>query len=67
MKKNYIAWNKDGVEDKRIFEDLRIYTKGAIDISNKEIRLNTGNGNSQRNNGKRNNGTNNKKVFKRKF
>jgi predicted dehydrogenase len=59
--------NKDGVEDKRIFEDLRIYTKGAIDISDKEIRLNTGNGNSQRNNGKRNNGTNNKKVFKRKF
>ena len=67
MKKNYIAWNKDGVEDKRIFEDLRIYTKGDIDISDKEIRLNTGNGNSQRNNGKRNNGTNNKKVFKRKF
>ncbi|MBQ5751807.1 MAG: DUF4290 domain-containing protein, partial [Bacteroidaceae bacterium] len=33
MKKNYIAWNKDGVEDKKILEDLRIYTKGAIDIA----------------------------------
>lgn len=64
MKKNYIAWNKDGVEDKRIFEDLRIYTKGAIDINGKEIRLSTNNG--QRNNAKRN-GTNNKKTFKRKF
>ena len=66
MKKNYIAWNKDGVEDKRIFEDLRIYTKGAIDIQDKEIKLNAG-GNTQRNNAKRNNGTNNKKGFKRKF
>ena len=67
MKKNYIAWNKDGVEDKRIYEDLRIYTKGAVDINDREIKLNSGNGNSQRNNTKRNNGTNNKKAFKRKF
>ena len=66
MKKNYIAWNKDGVEDKKIFEDLRIYTKGAIDLSDREIKLNVG-GNNQRNNMKRNNGTNNKKGFKRKF
>ncbi len=67
MKKNYIAWNKDGVEDKRIIEDLRIYTNGAINITDREIRINPGNG-AQRhyqNNGKRNN--NNKKNFKRKF
>ena len=67
MKKNYIAWNKDGVEDKRIIEDLRLYTKGAIDIADREIRLTPGN-NAQRhsqNNGKRNN--NCKKQFKRKF
>ena len=63
MKKNYIAWNKDGVEDSKIIDDLRIYTKGAIDISTKEIKLNTNN--NQRNNVKRN-GTNNKKNFKRK-
>lgn len=63
MKKNYIAWNKDGVEDSKIIDDLRIYTKGAIDISAKEIKLNTNN--NQRNNVKRN-GTNNKKNFKRK-
>ena len=67
MKKNYIAWNKDGVEDKRIIEDLRLYTKGAIDIADREIRITPGN-NAQRhsqNNGKRNN--NGKKPFKRKF
>ena len=68
MKKNYIAWNKDGVEDKRIIEDLRIYTKGAIDIADKEIRITPGNNGTQRhyaNNGKRNN--NGKKPFKRKY
>ncbi len=66
MKKNYIAWNKDGVEDKKILEDLRIYTKGAIDLSNREIRIGTGNNNQRSNANKRNN-TNNKKNFKRKF
>ena len=65
MKKNYIAWNKEGVDDKKIFEDLRIYTKGAIDITDKEIKTNQGSQNhNQRNNGKRNNG---KKIFKKKF
>ena len=50
MKKNYIAWNKDGVEDKKIFEDLRIYSKGKIDITGREIRLTpaTPNNNQQR-------------------
>jgi hypothetical protein len=66
MKKNYITWNKDGVDDKKIFEDLRAYTGGAIDIRNRDIRLNAGNHNNQRNNMKRNN-TNCKKTFKRKF
>ena len=67
MKKNYIAWNKDGVDDKRIIEDLRLYTKGAIDLADREIRITPGN-NAQRhsqNNSKRNN--NGKKQFKRKF
>ena len=69
MKKNYIAWNKDGVEDKKIFEDLRLYTNGAIDITDREIR--TGQGGTQRtagnNNGKRTGNNNGKKNFKRKF
>lgn len=66
MKKNYIAWNKDGVEDKKILEDLRVYTKGAIDLQEREIRISQGS-NAQRyaGNAKRNN--NGKKNFKRKF
>ena len=66
MKKNYIAWNKDGVEDRKILEDLRIYTKGAIEISDREIMLNPGNNARTNNNNKRNN-NNNRKNFKRKF
>lgn len=66
MKKNYIAWNKDGVEDRKILEDLRIYTKGAINITDREIMLNPGNNVRNNQNNKRNN-NNNRKNFKRKF
>ena len=65
MKKNYIAWNKDGVEDKKIIDDLKSYTGGAIDFTDKEIRL-TSNNSARSYNNKRNN-NNNKKNFKRKF
>ncbi len=62
MKKNYIAWNKDNVEDKRIFDDLRIYSKGKIDITDKEIKIQQAprNDNAQRNNKR-------KKIFKKKY
>ena len=68
MKKNYAAWNKEGVEDKRIFEDLREYSKGVINITEGEIK--TGGGqqyNAQRNNARKgvNNGNNGKKNFKK--
>jgi hypothetical protein len=65
MKKNYIAWNKDGVEDRKIIEDLKSYTAGAIDIAGKEIRINQNN-NARTFANKRGNNTN-KKNFKRKF
>ncbi len=65
MKKNYIAWNKDGVEDKKIIDDLKSYTGGAIDFTDKEIRL-TSNNSTRIYNNKRNN-NNSKKNFKRKF
>jgi hypothetical protein len=67
MKKNYIAWNKDGVEDKKIFEDLRIYSKGKIDITGREIRLTpaTTNNNQQRQQGTKQR-LQGKKNFKRK-
>ena len=65
MKKNYIAWNKDGVEDRKIIEDFRYYTRGAIEIADREIRINQNNGARSYNNKRGNN--NNKKNFKRKF
>ena len=40
MKKEYILWNKDNVEDNRIVEDIREYTNGAICLE--EERLNLG-------------------------
>lgn len=43
MKKNYTAWNKDGVEDKRIFDDLRTISAGKIDYAISEIRTSAGN------------------------
>jgi hypothetical protein len=65
MKKNYVAWNKDNVEDKKILDDLRIYSNGAIDITGKEIRTSQNGNHQQQRNNKRNN--NNKKIHKRKF
>ena len=66
MKKNYIAWNKDGVEDKKIFDDLRIYSQGKIDITEGEIKINQGGGQyyTQRQGKQRQMG---KKIFKRKY
>lgn len=65
MKKNYIAWNKDGVEDKKIFEDLKLYSNGKIDITEGEIRISP----ATSNNGQRNNKARpmSKKIFKRKY
>ena len=64
MKKNYIAWNKDGVENKKIFEDLKFYSQGKIDITEGEIKINSGApGNNQRTSKNRPTG---KKTFKRK-
>ena len=64
MKKNYIAWNKDGVEDKKIFEDLKNYSKGEIDITEGEIKINGQAPNNNRPNNKQRQGG--KKIFKKK-
>jgi len=64
MKKNYITWNKDGVEDKRIFEDLRYYSKGVINIEENTIKIShqqKKHENNQKAFQKR------KKVFKKKY
>lgn len=63
MKKNYIAWNKDGVEDKRIYEDLRYYSKGKIDIEENAIKIT----HQQKKNDNQKAFQKRKKVFKKKF
>lgn len=32
MKKSYLAWNKDAVEDKKIFKDLEELSKGTLQV-----------------------------------
>ena len=64
MKKNFLAWNKDVVEDKKIFEDLKNYSKGEIDITEGEIKINGQAPNNNRPNNKQRQGG--KKIFKKK-
>ena len=50
MKKSLNNWNKDGMEDQKIANDLREYTQGAIDLTVEDLGLNEPryNNNSQR-------------------
>ncbi|MBP5319151.1 MAG: DUF4290 domain-containing protein [Paludibacteraceae bacterium] len=39
MKKSYLAWNKDNVEDKKIYDDLRELSDGRLDYNEETLRL----------------------------
>ncbi len=39
MKKSFLNWNKDGVEERKILDDLREYTQGAIDLQPGDLHL----------------------------
>ena len=39
MKKSYMSWNKDSVDDAKIFQDLAEYTNGKISLSTSTHRL----------------------------
>ena len=39
MKKLFIAWNKDGVDDEKILKDIKEYTHGIIDLNPDTYRL----------------------------
>lgn len=39
MKKSFMAWNKDSVDDRKIFDDLKEYTEGAIQLSEETTKL----------------------------
>ena len=39
MKKEYILWNKESVEDEKIIEDIKEYSDGAICLNAEELNL----------------------------
>ena len=40
MKKSLVNWNKDGMEDQKIVDDIREYSNGSIDLKVEDLRLN---------------------------
>lgn len=64
MKKNLNNWNKEGIEDQKIVDDLREYSNGAIDLKVEDLRLNDQqrhNNNNNNNQRKQNNQNNQRK------
>ena len=61
MKKNLNNWNKEGIEDQKIVDDLREYSNGAINLKVEDLRLsdqqryNNNNNNNQRKQNNQNN------------
>ena len=60
MKKNLNNWNKEGIEDQKIVDDLREYSNGTIDLKVENLRLNdqqrhNNNNNNQRKQNNQNN------------
>ena len=39
MKKDYLNWNKEGVEDQKILDDLCEYSDGKIKLTPEDLRL----------------------------
>ena len=39
MKKCFLTWNKEVVDDRKIFDDLRELSKGRLDISEEDLKL----------------------------
>ena len=46
MKKDLNNWNKEGIEDQKIVDDLREYSNGAIDLKVEDLRLGESRGNN---------------------
>ena len=64
MKKNLNNWNKEGIEDQKIVDDLREYSNGAINLKVEDLRLNDqprGNNNNNNNNQRKQNNQNNQR------
>ena len=39
MKKSFMAWNKETVDDRKIFDDLKEYSNGAIQLDEESMKL----------------------------
>ena len=66
MKKEYILWNKDGVEDSKIIEDICEYSDGKIRLTENELNLGIYRAPAQQNNNK-NKGKNQRRKNKKKY
>lgn len=67
MKKEYVLWNKESVEDSKIIEDIREYSNGQIVLDENNLKLGTYRAPSNYNNGKNQNGKNQRRKNKKKF
>ena len=64
MKKEYVLWNKDNVEDSKIIEDIREYSNGQICLSEEKLNLGVYRAPMQQH---KQNGKNQKKKNKKKY
>ena len=65
MKKEYILWNKESVEDSKIVEDIKEYSDGAICLNEDDLNLGIYHApaNQYGNNGKNKKNKKNKKKY----
>ena len=61
MKKNLNNWNKEGIEDQKIVDDLREYSNGVINLKVEDLRLNDQQRYNNNNNNQRKNNNNNQR------
>ncbi|MDR2117988.1 MAG: DUF4290 domain-containing protein [Tannerellaceae bacterium] len=66
MKKSYLVWNKESVEDSKIFLDLEELSEGLIKLDEGTLKLTESREILARNNTNSNTGSNNKKNHSRK-
>jgi hypothetical protein len=79
MKKSFNQWNKEGVDDQKILDDLRDYSEGTIRLTTDDLSLlemrpsapagaqNRPRQNNNQNNRKNNNGRNNNQNGRKKY
>lgn len=66
MKKSFLTWNKESVDDRKIFKDLGELSEGTIVLEEESYKLTESRDILARNNNNNNNNSNNKKNYSRK-